>query len=373
MATVETVVQPRFSDQFREFMRTRGDTLAGYGLWALIAVFIAWAALDERDALVVGIVSGSIFALGAVGLTLIYGVLKFGHFAHGDAMMMSGYVAFFFLFGHIVGARPADDLKILPVNVLDLPSADETIWKFSFGYGLLVAMALAAVIMAALLILIDRFVYRKLRQRKSGIVIFSIAALGIAIIMRSAVIVFYGPNPRVYHPGIRERVSLPFDVHVLADQIFIFFAAIIVTALVWLLLYRTKLGKAMRAMSDNPDLARVSGINTDRVIMWTWAIAGALVAVAGVLLALQAQLDPQIGFVLLLPLFAAAILGGIGKPQGAFVGGMIVGMVQEVAVTIHLDFIREGFPGAGYKFSVAFLILIAILLIRPRGLFGGKQ
>jgi branched-chain amino acid transport system permease protein len=339
----------------------------------MISVFIVFAALQERDALFVGIVSGSIFALGAVGLTLIYGVLKFGHFAHGDAMMMSSYVAFFFIFGHIVGSRQSDEVKILPVDVRDLPGATDTIWKFSFGYGLIVAMVLAAVVMAAFLIAVDRVVYRKLRARKSSIVTFSIAALGLAISIRSLVLVFFGPNPRLYSPGIRERVSLPFDVHVLADQIFIFAAAISVTALVYLLLYRTKLGKAMRAMADNPDLARVSGINTDRVIMWTWAVSGALVAIAGVLLAVQAQLDSQIGFVLLLPLFASAILGGIGKPQGAFVGGMIVGIVQEVAVTVHLNFIRTGFPGPGYKFSVAFIILVLILLLRPRGLFGDKQ
>lgn len=372
MTTAETTFT-RLRDQILGYRRGLGDLIAGGGLWALIVLFIVWAALEERDALVVGIVSGSILALGAVGLTLIYGVLKFGHFAHGDSMMLSAYLAYFFLFGHIVGARPVDEVRILPVTVTDLPGADHAIWKFSFGYGLIVAMVLSAVVMTALFIAIDRVVYRKLRRRKSGIVIFSIAALGLAISLRSLVLVFYGPDPRLYTPGIRTRISLPFDVHILADQLFIFSAAIAVTVAVYLILYRTTLGKAMRAMADNPDLARVSGINTERIIMWTWLVAGALVAVAGVLLALQAQLDPQIGFVLLLPLFAAAILGGIGSPQGAFVGGMVIGMVQEVAVTVHLNFIRQDFPGAGYKFSVAFLILIAVLLLRPRGLFGAKQ
>ncbi len=363
----------RLRDQLLDYWRSFGDLMGGAGLFALIGAFLVWASISERDALVVGIVSGSILALGAVGLTLIYGVLKFGHFAHGDAMMMSAYVAFFFLFGHIVGAKPSEDVSILPFTVTDLPGAEDTIWRFSFGYGLLVAIVLSAAVMAALFIGIDRVIYRKLRERKSGIVIFSIAALGLAISLRSFVLLVYGPNPRLYAPGIRNRVDLPFDIHVLADQLFILGAAMAVTAFVYFVLYRTKLGKAMRAMADNPDLARVSGINTERVIMWTWVLAGALVAVAGVLLALQAQLDPQIGFVLLLPLFAAAILGGIGSPQGAFVGGMIVGMVQEVAVTLHLDFIRDGFPGAGYKFSIAFIILIVILLLRPRGLFGARQ
>ncbi|MFQ5471909.1 MAG: branched-chain amino acid ABC transporter permease, partial [Dehalococcoidia bacterium] len=130
--------------------------------------------------------------------------------------------------------------------------------------------------------------------------------------------------------------------------------------------YRTKRGKAMRAISDNADLARVSGIDTDRITSWTWVIGGGLVASAGVLLALQAQLKPELGFVLLLPLFAATILGGIGRPHGALAGGMIVGIAQEVAVT--LDFISPG-----YKFSVAFVLLILMLLLRPNGLFGGSD
>lgn len=371
MAAAETT-PAGLREQLRALQRSADETAAGAGLWTLIVAFLIYAVIEQRDALTVGVVAGSIFALGAVGLTLIYGVLKFGHFAHGDMMMCSAYVAFFFLFGHIVGARPSDSVTILPVTVNDLPGADSDIWKLSFGYGLFIAMALAAVVMAALFIGLDRLVYRPLRRRKSGIVIFSIAALGLAIATRATVLMVYGPNPRVYSPGIRQRVSLPFDIHLLADQVFILGVAITVTIIVYLLLFQTRLGKAMRAMADNPDLARVSGIDTERIVVLTWIVAGALVAVAGVLLGLQAQLDPQIGFVLLLPLFASAILGGVGSPQGAFFGGMIIGMVQEVAVSVHLNFIRDGFPGPGYKFSVAFIILILILLLRPRGLFGAK-
>ncbi|KKK44557.1 hypothetical protein LCGC14_3166880, partial [marine sediment metagenome] len=190
-------------------------------------------------------------------------------------------------------------------------------------------------------------------------------SLGIAIAMRSLMLIFWASSPRFYVPGPRHTTDLPFDVRVVTDQFFIFFAAILLALLVYVLLFRTKLGKAMRAFADNPDLAQVSGINTDQIVTWTWIIGGGLVAVAGVLLALQSQLKPELGFVLLLPLFAATILGGIGSPQGAFVGGMIIGISQEVAVTL-------GFISPGYKFSVAFVILILILLLRPRGLFGAK-
>lgn len=348
------------------------DLASGAGLWLLIAALCLWAFIDRRDDLVFGVVDGSIFALGAVGITLVYGILKFGHFAHGDAMMTSAYIAFLFLTGTIVGERPEVQRQVLPFTVSDLPFATDAIWKLSFGYGLIIAMVLSGIVTGVLFIGLDRLVYRPLRRRRSGIVIFSIASLGIALTMRSLLLIFWGPTPRLYSTGIRNRLDLPLDIHLLADQVFILGVAVVVTVAVYLLLYRTKLGKGMRAMADNPDLAKVSGINTDRIVLWTWAISGGLVGIAGVMLGLQAKLDPELGFVLLLPLFAAAILGGIGNPQGAFIGGMVIGITQAVVSGVDIGFIREGFPGPGYKFSVAFVVLILILLVRPRGLFGAK-
>jgi branched-chain amino acid transport system permease protein len=352
----------------RDQLRPLGDLLVLVALWLLFLVFGTWAVLTRTDAFAVGVVTGSVLALGAIGLTLIYGILRFAHFAHGDSMMLAAYIAFFALTGTVIGERT--DTQPLPWSLSDLPGATDQIpWPgegdFSFGYGLLLAALAAVVAMAAVFIVLDRLVYRPLRRRGSGIVIFAIASLGIAIAMRSLMLIFWGSSPRFYVPGIRPTTDLPFDVRIVTDQIFIFFAAIVLAALVYLLLFRTKLGKAMRAMSDNPDLAEVSGINTDQIIRWIWLIGGGLVAIAGVMLALQAQLKPELGFVLLLPLFAATILGGIGSPQGAFAGGMIVGITQEVAVSL-------GFISPGYKFSVAFIILIVILLLRPRGLFGAK-
>lgn len=358
MATIEAAY-----DRLRDRIRPLGDQLVLVALWLFFLVFGTWAILTQTDAFAVGVVTGSILALGAIGLTLIYGVLKFAHFAHGDSMMLAGYVAFFALTGTVVGERT--DTQPLPWSLSDLPGATDSILDFSFGYGLLIAMAVAAVVMALLFTGLDRLVYRPLRRRGSGIVIFAMASLGIAIAMRSLMLIFWASSPRFYVPGPRHTTDLPFDVRVVTDQFFIFFAAILLALLVYGLLFRTKLGKAMRAFADNPDLAQVSGINTDQIVTWTWIIGGGLVAVAGVLLALQSQLKPELGFVLLLPLFAATILGGIGSPQGAFVGGMIIGISQEVAVTL-------GFISPGYKFSVAFVILILILLLRPRGLFGAK-
>ena len=360
---VSEAAPSRLREQLREYQQLAGRFLAGPALLVLFLVFGLWALIGETDAFVIGIVTGSVLALGAMGLTLIYGVLKFAHFAHGDSMMLAAYLAFFALTGVVVGERT--DTEVLPWTLSDLPGATKPILDFSFGYGLLIAMAIAAALMAGVFIVLDRLIYRPLRRRGSGIVIFAIASLGVAIAMRSLILIFWASFSRFYVPGIRPTTDLPFGVRIVTDQVFIFGAAIVVAAAVYLLLFRTKLGKAMRATADNPDLALVSGIGTDRVIMWTWVIGGALVGVAGVMLALQAQLKPELGFVLLLPLFASTILGGIGSPQGAFVGAMVVGVTEEVAVTL-------GFLSPGYKFSVAFVILIMILLFRPQGIFGGK-
>jgi branched-chain amino acid transport system permease protein/neutral amino acid transport system permease protein len=364
MATAETAA-PSFGEQFRDYWRVIVPWLTGPGLWIAIAAFLAWSFANERDSLVTGIVTGSLFALGAIGITLIYGVLKWGHFAHGDSMMLAGYFAFTFLTGSIAGAAQSGDVQFLPVSTSDLPGADDKIWNFSFGYGLLLAMVFAAGLTAIMLVGLDHGIYRQLRLRKSGIVVYSIAALGVSLILRSLMLIIWGSDPRFYSGGIREATDLPFDIRILYDQIFILGAAFALMAFTYVILYWTKLGKAMRAMADNADLARISGINTDHIVVWTWAIAGVLVAVAGVMLGLQTQLRPELGFIILVPLFASAILGGIGSPHGALVGGLLIGAFQEVAV-------GAGLFDSGYKFTVAVLLLVAILLVRPRGLFGGQ-
>jgi len=338
-----------------------GDAAGSVVLFGAIGLFVIWSALTHPSQFVAGLVVGSVLALGALGLTLIYGVLKFAHFAHGDAMMLAAYLAFFVLSGNLVGTR-GTDVRV-PWSFADLPGATEPIWRFSFGYGLLLSMVVAAALAAVILILVDRWVYRPLRQRRAGLAIFAIVSLGVAIAMRSLVLMIWGPTPRFYVSGIRPTLQLPGGPRIPTDQLFIVAAAIVLAVAVYLLLYRTTTGRAMRAMADNPDLARVSGIDTEAVVRTTWLVSGGLIAVAGVLLALQSQLKPELGFILLLPVFAAAILGGIGSPHGALVGGLVVGVLQEVAVTV-------GPLSPGYKFSIAFVVLILVILVRPRGLFG---
>lgn len=359
----------------RHFFSALPDTVIVTAVWLFFAALVIWAITSEAQLVVVGMIVGSILALGAIGLTLIYGIMKFANFAHGDTMMLGAYVAFFVLTGTV--ARTAREDAELPWSIGSLPGALEPIGKLTFGYGLIISTVIAAVVIALLLVALNRLVYRPLRQRGSSIVVFAVASLGLAMATRALMLIIWGPDPRVYVSGIHmaDKYNLGFTTITLkADQIFMFAVAIVLTTLVYLLLFRTKLGKAMRAVTDNPDLARVSGIDTERVFTWTWVIGGALVAVAGVLLALQAQLNPNLGFVLLLPLFASTILGGIGSPQGALAGAMIVGISQEVSVGIDLSIGgTDILPLApAYKFSVAVVIMIFMLLLRPQGLFGAK-
>ncbi len=290
-----------------------------------------------------GIVVGSIIGLGAIGLTLTYGVMKFANFAHGDLMTLGMFLAFF-----VIG---------------NVGWAGGRIGPLSFGWGMIPAALFAMAGVAVAVVAIDRVIYRPLRSRGSGILTMAIASLGVGIMLRAVIQMVWGPGTERYTPGIHKAVTIFGDLKVKPDQFFILGLTITLAFAVYLLLYRTRLGKAMRATADNAELAEVSGIETERIHQWTWAIGGALIAIAGIMLAIQSQLRFDAGFQLLLPMFAAVILGGIGNPWGALVGGMVVGISQEVST----EWINTGF-----KPGVPFAILILMLLVRPRGLFGSN-
>jgi branched-chain amino acid transport system permease protein/neutral amino acid transport system permease protein len=328
-------------------VRRAGDVVSSGAIWVLVAALFVWAALAETQLFAVGIIVGSVLALGAIGLTLIYGILRFANFAHGDLLTFGAYIA---TFAYISGGD---------------------IGPLSFGFGMIVAIVFAGLCLAAVAIAVDRIVFRTLRQRRSDPVIFAVASLGIALIVRAVVLLIWGPQPRVYFTGVQFAEEIGFGVKVRPDQMFIVATAFVLVALVFLLLYRTKLGKAMRATSDNPDLARASGIDTERVILWTWSISSVLVAVGGVLLGIQSQVTPGMGFNLLIPLFAATILGGIGSPHGALLGALVVAVSQEASTGVDLPW-PPGW-GPGYKPAVAFAVLILMLTLRPRGLFGARR
>lgn len=300
------------------------------------------ASLSDLLSLTVwGIMLGGIVALGAIGLTLVYGVLKFPSFAHGELVTIGAYGAF------TIAA-------FLPLGAALRP--------FSFGWELVAAMILAMPAVALVALAVDRVLFRPLRARDASLVLFAMASLAAAFFLRSAIYLVWGSDFLFYYPGrANPAIAFPFGIRVQADQIFVFVLAMVLVALTWLLLERTRMGKAMRATANNPDLAQVRGINTERVIAWTWILGASLAAAGGVMYGLASQLRPEMGFWLLLPMFAAAIMGGLGNPVGAIVGAVIIGIAQQVS---------SSFLNPAYGPGVAFLLMVIVLVLQPQGLFG---
>lgn len=279
---------------------------------------------------------GSIYALGAVGISMIFGILRFAHFAHGDLMTVGTY-----------GILAA--LALFPVNPL-----------------LLIPFGMALTIFAALFV--DRFFYQPLRDLPTIYTV--IASFGIALVFRSLVQLVWGSENQVFSTGVRPPLVLfdTFRVSVLHVQ------AIVSTAVIAVLLHffltATRTGRSMRAVADDPELAEVSGLDTARVVRWTWIIGAALAAIAGAFAALNTSAHPNLGWNLLLPMFAAAILGGIGKPMGAMAGGFIIGMAEELSSYHWIG--DSALISPSYKTAVAFVIMIGLLIFRPQGLFKGR-
>ncbi|MEE8270887.1 MAG: branched-chain amino acid ABC transporter permease [Alphaproteobacteria bacterium] len=286
--------------------------------------------------LIPGLVLGSIYALGAIGVSLLFGILRFAHFAHGDLMTLGAYLALSIVVG--------------------------------FGWPAIAALPLAVLGTAAVAVGIDRVFYRPFRAGPTIIVV--IASFGVTLMVRSVVQLVWGVEITSYQTGI-QRPLIFFDALRIAERHFyIVGGAVLLVATLHLFLTRSRMGKAMRAMSDDPDLARVTGIDTARVIAWTWVIGAGLAAAGGVFLGIDTQLNPNMGWNLLLPIFAAAILGGIGRPYGAIAGGMVIGMAEELSVYPWIT--DQPLLSPGYKTAVAFGLMVAILIWRPSGLFRGR-
>ncbi|HUU42092.1 MAG TPA: branched-chain amino acid ABC transporter permease [Desulfatiglandales bacterium] len=298
------------------------------------------------ELVIYGIVLGSIISLGAIGLSLIYGIVRFANFAHGDLMTGGAYVALFMVTG------------VLPW--IGIP--DNTFGAISFGWRMVIALPISMVTIGFLAIALDRILYRKLRFKKSGAVMLAMSSLGASFIIRMLVLIIWGSDFLFYRPGVmRPALELPLGVKIRPDQILILIIVFLLVGVLHLFLKKTKMGKAMRATADNMELALISGINTERIIAWTWGIGGALAAAGGILYGIDVQLHPGMGWNFLIPLFAATILGSIGNIYGALIGGLTIGIAQQVSTAFLLP---------TYKLAVAFMIMIIILLIRPQGIFG---
>jgi branched-chain amino acid transport system permease protein/neutral amino acid transport system permease protein len=296
------------------------------------------------ELIVYGIVLGSIIALGSVGLTLIWGITDLFNCAHGDQITVGAYIAL--LFGGLFNR---------------IGFLQGTVGPFSFSWGLLLSFIPSIIISIAVAVAVDRLVYKRMRRAGAHFITAFIASIGVAWALRGFIYIIWGADFHFYTEGLRPVVFLPAGIKLRVDEIFIMIVAWAAVAAVYLFLGRTKTGKALRALADNPSLARVSGINVERMLIWAWGIAGMLVAIAGILYGIETQLRPEMGWIFLLPLFAAVILGGKGSITGALAGGLVMGIAQQVSTL---------FLVPTYKPAVAFVIMILVLIFRPKGIFG---
>ncbi len=310
-------------------------------------------------------------ALGALGVTLIYGILRFSNFAHGDTMAFGTMVTILATWG-LQGAGIT--LGPLPTALLALP----------VGIAATMAMVLAT----------DRMVYRFYRRQRAAPVILVIASLGVMFIMNGIVRFVIGVDDQSFADGTRFIITagqfktmtgLGEGLAFKSTQALTIAAAAITVAILFWFLNRTRTGKSMRAFSDNEDLALLSGINPERVVIYTWMIVAALATIAGTLYGLDKSFKPFTYFQLLLPIFASAIVGGLGNPLGAIAGGFVVAFAEigvthafkkELTYILPDSLAPDGLVqllSTDYKYAVSFAILIIVLLFRPTGLFKGKS
>jgi branched-chain amino acid transport system permease protein len=299
--------------------------------------------------LIDGILTGAIISLGAIGLTMVMHILRFANFAYAELLAIGAYAALVFdaLFAALV---PALAVKFAPLTLTGT---------------LALACAIAMGVAGLSALVLDQLIFRRIRE-KAGPLSMVFASFGVALIVRNAIVLAFGLQPQLYSREIAFAVILSFDPLILIkpDQVFVLAAAVMLMLAFHLVLTRTTFGFALRAVAENPSLAQVNGVNLAAMIAAVWLIGGALAAAAGVFYALTNQLNPMIGHVFLLPVFAATIVGGIGSVYGAVAGGFIVGIASGLSLMI--------LP-SGYTPAMPFLIILAVLLIRPQGLFGEAE
>jgi branched-subunit amino acid ABC-type transport system permease component len=273
-----------------------------------------------------GLITGIIVTLPALSVTLLFGVLKFPNFAVGAMMTLAAYMVF-------------------ALNV-------------QLGWPLTIATAVVAVAYGGLLILIDYLTFKPLRER--GSITLMVVSLGLGFVLENIARLAYGNTARSF----AIELARPFrflDIRMNREQMITIAVSTLAMLAMYFLLTRMPIGRAMRAVSDNPALALVRGIESPRIIRWTWFIAGMLLAVGGVLIGMDRALEPPMGASYVVAVFAAAILGGLGSPLGAFVGALIIGVVSELATLV--------IP-PNYRIGIPLCVIALILIFRPQGLFG---
>ncbi|MDJ0575641.1 MAG: branched-chain amino acid ABC transporter permease [Xenococcaceae cyanobacterium MO_234.B1] len=277
-----------------------------------------------------GIAIGSILALAAIGLTLTYGILRLSNFAHGDFMTLGAYL----------------------------------IWLANInGVNIWLAMVLGAAGTIVAMLIAEFLLWKPMRDRRADSTTLIIISIGLALFLRSAILFIWGGSNQSYDLPLVQAIQVG-DLRIAYYRVIGIVLAVIAIIALHFLLQKTKVGKAMRAVADNVDLARVSGINVERIVLWTWIITGLLTALAGGIYGLITAVRPNMGWFLILPMFASVILGGIGNVYGAIAGALIIGVAQELSIPL---------LGSEYKLGVALLIMVLILFLRPQGLFKGTS
>ncbi len=281
--------------------------------------------------IVFGIITASVLSIASVGLTLQFGVTNFVNFAYGELLSFGAYFALGF----------NDSLHM-------------NIW---------VAMVLAALIVSVISFLLNRIVIQPFIKRRASLLILLVVTIGLSLFLQNGILAVWGSNFEQYHMSPGDPLHLG-SILITVQQIIIILVALVLMLCIHIMLRYTKVGKAMRAMSDDPELARVSGIKVKQITDLTWVISGFLAGLAGVILAINTNsFTPTIGANFLFVIFAAVIAGGIGKPYGAIVGAVVIGVVMEVSAS-YID--------SSYKTVIAFAILIIVLLVRPQGIFQSR-
>lgn len=317
--------------------------------------------------LINGISLGSIYALIALGYTMVYGVLKLINFAHGDVFMVGAFMGYYLANG--IGFRAAQSLFGNPEG----NALSRLITHGIIGGGgepsvftALLIMLLAMLICALLGVIIERFAYRPVRKYSRLTAL--ITAIGVSLLLENGGQFLFGADPKPFPQLIVSRnINLPGGAVITNQDLVVLVIAIVLMIALQLIVFRTKVGKAMRAVSFNLQSAKLMGINTDRIISYTFALGSALAAAAGVLVAIRIpRIDPLMGILVGLKAFVAAVLGGIGNIPGAVLGGLLIGMTE----TMLVGYGQLIGISPTYRDAAAFVILILILLFRPTGLLG---
>jgi neutral amino acid transport system permease protein len=327
-----TAIEPRgapLGGRIGDFLGRNPRLTALAVLLLIFLVLVAARGLhDVAQTGINGLSLGAIYALGAVGLTLVYGILKLVNFAHGDFLTFGAYMAYL-------------------VNV-------------TWGAPLIVAVFWAMLMTALLGILFERLLWGPMRTKRAGLLQLLLMSIGLAFLLRAIVQWFWGTEIRTLDVDATSSVEI-LGLRIGQTELIVVIVGLAVLVGVGLMLRLTLLGKQMRALSDDLELAETAGIDTRRVVLWTWVFAGALAGLAGVMAASITALSPEMGFELLLPIFAAVVLGGIGDAFGALAAGLVIGVMTEWS-TLVID--------ARWKIAVGFLVLLIALIVRPQGIFG---